>query len=329
LKSIENVYDMSPIALVAALVPSAALMWFFHSRDHHPEPARVLWATFFLGIASIVPISIVTGYLESAVDFIHADNIYLHGTLTAFLVAAVPEEFFKYVILLRYSIQHDQFDEPMDGIVYGVAASLGFATLENILYVADGGMNVAFSRAVTAVPAHAMIGAIMGYFAGQAIFRPEKAKRFNRLALGCAVMLHGLYDAPLMIIDNAIRSGVGLAGYTHGILIILFAAVLLTEIAWAMWLVMRLRSQQIDEPNAQLSKQWHRICFRIIFGVVLTAGAVMILGFWMILLLENGGVGINLQINRSLLLTAALSGLSGGMLLRSGLKAKKEFDASF
>jgi hypothetical protein len=62
---------------------------------------------------------------------------------------------------------------------------------------------------------------------------------------------------------------------------------------------------------------------------VLTAGAVMILGFWIDLLLENDGAGINLQINRSLLLTAALSGLSGGMLLRSGLKAKKEFDASF
>ena len=320
---------MSPMALGAALVPSAALMWFFHSRDVHPEPARVLWVTFFLGIAAIVPISIVAGYLESAVDFIDADNVYLHGTLTAFFVAAVPEEFFKYVTLLGYSMQHDQFDEPMDGIVYGVAASLGFATLENILYVADGGMNLALARAVTAVPGHAMMGAIMGYFAGQARFRPEKAKRFNRLALGCAVMLHGIYDAPLMIIHNARRSGIGLPGYTHGILIILFAAVLLTEIVWAMWLVMRLRSQQLNEPNAQLSKQWHRIWFCIISGVVLTAGAVMVLGFWIVLLLENDGAGINLQINPFLLLTAALSGLSGGMLLRSGLKAKKEFDASF
>lgn len=320
---------MSPMALGAALVPSAALMWFFHSRDVHPEPARVLWVTFFLGIAATVPISFVGGYLKSAIDFIHADNIYLHGTLTAFFVAAVPEEFSKFVVLLAYSMEHDQFDEPMDGVVYGVAASLGFATLENILYVADWGMDVALSRAVTAVPGHAMMGAIMGYFAGQAHFRPEKARRFNRLALGCAVMLHGLYDAPLMIIDNAIRSGIGLGGYAYGILIILFAAVLLTEIIWAMWLVMRLRSQQLNEPSAQLSKQWHRMWFRIISGVVLTAGAVMILGFWIVLLLENDGAGIDLQINPYLLLTAALSGLSGGMLLRSGLKAKKEFDASF
>ncbi|MGD9008197.1 MAG: PrsW family glutamic-type intramembrane protease [Desulfobacteraceae bacterium] len=320
---------MSPIALGAALVPSAVLMWFFHSRDLHPEPARVLWATFFLGIAAIVPISIVAGYLDSAVDFIHADNIYLQGTLTAFFVAAVPEEFFKYVILLRYSMRHDQFDEPMDGIVYGVAASLGFATLENILYVAGGGMNVAFSRAVTAVPAHAMMGAIMGYFAGQALFRPEKARRFNRLALGCAVMLHGLYDAPLIIISNAIKSGIELPGYTHGILIILFAAVLLTHFVWAMWLVIRLRSQQRNELKAQLSKQWQRIWFRIMFGIVLGAGAVMVLCFWIVLLLENDGTSINQQINPFVLLTAALSGVSGGILLRSGLKAKKEFDASF
>jgi RsiW-degrading membrane proteinase PrsW (M82 family) len=317
------------MALGAALVPSAALMWFFHSRDVHPEPARVLWVTFFLGIAATVPIAFVAGYLESAVDFIDANNVYLHGTLTAFFVAALPEEFFKLVTLLGYSMEHDQFDEPMDGIVYGVAVSLGFATLENILYVADGGMNVAFARAVTAVPGHAMMGAIMGYFAGQALFRPEKAKRFYRLALGCAVMFHGLYDAPLMIIDNARRSGIGLGEYAHGILVILFVAVLLTEIVWAMWLVMRLRSRQLNEPNARLGKQWHRIGFRIISGVVLTAGAVMILGFWIVLLLENDGAGINLQVNPFLLLTAALSGLSGGMLLRSGLKAKKEFDTSF
>ena len=61
-------------------------------------------------------------------------------------------------------ISTKEFDELMDGIVYGAVASLGFATLENIMYCIDGGLSVVAIRALTAVPAHASFGAIMGYY---------------------------------------------------------------------------------------------------------------------------------------------------------------------
>lgn len=73
-----------------------------------------------MGVAAVVPIWGVAGMLASAVQFINAENIYLDGTLTAFVAAAVPEEFFKYAVLMCYAMQHDEFNEPMDGIVYDV-----------------------------------------------------------------------------------------------------------------------------------------------------------------------------------------------------------------
>ena len=87
-------------------------------------------------------------------------------------VKPIPEETFKYLVLTRYSARHRAFDEPMDGIVYGAVASLGFAALENLLYVGSGDLGTAVARAATAVPGHAFTGAIMGYYVGQARFGP-------------------------------------------------------------------------------------------------------------------------------------------------------------
>jgi hypothetical protein len=123
----------------------------------------------------------------------------VRGTLEGFFGAAAPEEAFKLLVLLAYCDRHREFDEPMDGIVYGSIASLGFATLENVLYVGRGGMGTAILRALTAVPGHAFWGAILGYYVGQAKFFP--AHRWRLIATGylLAVLLHGTYDMPLMV----------------------------------------------------------------------------------------------------------------------------------
>jgi RsiW-degrading membrane proteinase PrsW (M82 family) len=68
----------------------------------------------------------------------------------------------------------------MDGVVYGAVASLGFATLENILYVTPNGFAVAAARAFTAVPGHALLGVIMGYYVGRAKFHSNEQQRANR-----------------------------------------------------------------------------------------------------------------------------------------------------
>ena len=152
------------ITALSAIVPSLLLIWYFHSRDVYPEPPRVIWATFGLGVLTVIPILMVA--LPVAKLLGEFENPYVHGLNEAFFTAAIPEELFKFLVVALYCARHKEFDEPMDGIVYGAVASLGFATFENVLYVAQGGAGVAILRALSAVPGHACMGAIMGYFAG-------------------------------------------------------------------------------------------------------------------------------------------------------------------
>ena len=93
---------------------------------------------------------------------------------------------------------HKAFDEPYDGITYSVMVSMGFATLENILYVAEGGMSTAIMRMFLAVPAHAAFAVIMGYYVGLAKFNPSKRNIYLIFGVIGASALHGAYDFALM-----------------------------------------------------------------------------------------------------------------------------------
>jgi len=117
-----------------------------------------------------------------------------------FAVVAFSEEFVKYIFLRYYIFPKKEFDEPMDGIVYSVMISMGFATLENILYVvvrADN-IEVAFQigllRMITAVPGHAIFAILMGYFVGLAKFSEDKGNLYLVIGLVSAILLHGTYD---------------------------------------------------------------------------------------------------------------------------------------
>lgn len=191
------------IALLAgsSVLPALVLLWIFYKRDMNREPRSILLKTFLRGMLAVIPVLIVaTGPLlliQGAVT-----NPLLAGALIAFACAALPEEFFKYRVLTRYSARQPAFDEPMDGVVYGAAASLGFAALENLEYVTVGGWEVAITRAITAVPIHGCLGAIMGYYVGQARFTPGWPLS-PRHGYWIAVLLHGLYDFPLLALENA------------------------------------------------------------------------------------------------------------------------------
>jgi len=189
------------VLAASAIIPSLLLLWYFQSHDLKPEPARVVWATFFLGVATIPGVLLLDWPFQSLLVS-HLEEPHLAGLGAAFFTAAFPEELFKLIVVRGYSARHREFDEPMDGIVYGVAASLGFATLENVLYVGQGGIGVAVMRAITAVPGHAFFGAIMGYFVGQSRFAATGRARAALLAYLVPVLLHGLYDFPLLTLQN-------------------------------------------------------------------------------------------------------------------------------
>lgn len=237
------------LTLALALVPSWLLVRYFHERDYYPEPARAIWATFALGALTVVPVVIVVLPLMYLLP--QPENYVARAFQFAFVYAAIPEELFKLVVLLGYSLRRRDFDEPMDGLVYGAVASQGFAALENVMYSVAGGAPIAIARAFTAVPAHACMGIVMGYFVGRARFEPNH--RISLIVIGylAATLVHGLYDAPLMVINGIVLDHgdipdelSGLAG-ACGILSI---AVLIVSLAVARALWGKARQQQIDHP---------------------------------------------------------------------------------
>lgn len=238
--------------MASAIVPSLLLIWYFHSRDEYPEPIGVLLKTFFLGVLTIPAVLIVAlpvaGLLKDVADPV------VSGFLQAFLTAAFPEEFFKYLVVWLYASRHKEFDEPMDGVVYGAVASLGFATLENILYVSTGGIGLAIMRALMAVPGHAFMGAIMGYYIGQAKFRPAEKTSLMLKGYFVPVLLHGLYDFPLLSAKGF--AGQQVPGYMLLLLLLSFAT-LIFEWIWSVKIIRRLRGEQAAwaaaHPSANIS----------------------------------------------------------------------------
>ena len=187
--------------IAMALLPSWLLFRYFVSNDKFPEPPETLRMVFKHGVyvafwvlICITPLSLL--FLD---DLAANSGVIVGGAVAAFCSAAIPEEFFKYQVLRRHVAPHKDFDEPMDGVVYGAVASLGFATIENVLYCIDGDLGTALMRAFTAVPAHAAFGAIMGYTFARRHFAGKSNGLFGP-ALWLSVILHGVYNWMLFII---------------------------------------------------------------------------------------------------------------------------------
>lgn len=236
---------MFQLVALVTLAPSLLLMWYFHSRDVYPEPPRVLWATFGLGVLAILPVLIVA--LPTISLFQGVTNVYAAGFLDAFFSAAIPEEFFKFLVLTLYCSRHKEFNEPMDGIVYGVAASLGFATLENVMYVSGGGLGLAILRGFTAVPGHAFTGAIMGYYVGQARFASTGRARWMIAGYFVPMILHGLYDLPLLTLQKFSMRGIQPSDFEQVVMlggVIMALTVLIVEWVWAVRVSKRMRREQ-------------------------------------------------------------------------------------
>lgn len=293
------------LTALAAVFPSLLLLWYFHSRDVYPEPPRVLWTTFGLGLLTILPTLAFSMPILMALESRADQNPYILGFAKAFVTAAMPEEFFKLAVLWLYCVKHEAFDEPMDGIVYGVSVSLGFATLENILFVASGGLSLAITRALTAVPGHACLGAIMGYYVGQARFRPTEERRLYLLAYLVPVMLHGLYNFPLLSLAHVEQTA---SATTVSFLIALAVFALGTETALALKLMGSLRKKQLKQKaeTQRLSRRklleetldqnhvddhvarhmTYGWIFTVIGGVATTFGGMLTLGLTLALLFD-------------------------------------------
>jgi len=182
--------------ILAAVLPAIVILFYVYKQDQFPEPKKIVFKTFIFGCATVLAIDLIFPVLDDFSEKNFTGNTY--HFFDNFIRAAFLEEFFKLIVLIFFCTRKTEFDEPMDGLVYGVAASLGFAAYENIGYVLhfykDPSLSVAITRAFSAVPMHAFCGIIMGFLITQSIFE----KKYNYLNLILALLvpvgLHGLYN---------------------------------------------------------------------------------------------------------------------------------------
>jgi RsiW-degrading membrane proteinase PrsW (M82 family) len=184
------------ISLLMAIAPSIFLVYYFYRQDiKKPEPKHLVTKIFFLGILFTIPAIILEIVSDEIFIWVLKDSI-LHDLIKAFVVAAFIEEVIKLYVVKWFAYNHVHFDEIMDGIVYTIMASLGFACLENIIYVIDGGLEIALVRAFTAIPMHAVASGTMGYYIGKAKFSGNKDEESALISKGLwyAVLIHGFYN---------------------------------------------------------------------------------------------------------------------------------------
>ena len=185
--------------LLLAIAPATVIILYIYFKDKfEKEPIHFLVKNFLLGATvSILITALLGGFASRLIPLTNATSIF-QQFLKAFVVVALVEEFSKYVIVRYYAQRNKEYNEPFDGIVYSVMVSMGFATLENVLYVFQYGVNTGITRAFTAVPAHATFAILMGYFMGKAKFSKNKII-LNLTGLFFATLFHGAYDFFLFI----------------------------------------------------------------------------------------------------------------------------------
>lgn len=179
--------------IALAVLPGLGLLLYFGRWDRRrPEPRGLLLFTFFLGFVAVLPAAVI----ESLVDPLGLPfPPLLQLAFRAFIVAGLVEEGTKLFVVRRFIMKRPAFDEIMDGIIYTITASMGFAFFENIFY-SVGGPETLLVRGITAVPLHAAASGIMGYYIGLSRFgRPGAWKK----GLGIGVLIHGFYDFFLFI----------------------------------------------------------------------------------------------------------------------------------
>lgn len=185
--------------LLLAVAPSMIIMGYIYFRDKFErEPFGLLLKNFLLGATvSIILTFALSKLLEGVLPPLDRFSI-IDMFIKAFVAVALVEEFSKYLIVRYVAQRNKEFDEPFDGIVYAVMVSMGFATLENVLYVYSYGFETGVLRAFTAVPAHATFAILMGYYMGKAKFSKNRFQ-LNMMGLLAATLFHGAYDFFLFI----------------------------------------------------------------------------------------------------------------------------------
>lgn len=188
--------------LILSISPTIAfILWCYLKDKYDKEPITVLLKFFILGAF----ISVIAIILEDFLIDINKYTGYSYLLYMSFVVAALSEEGLKALVLIPNLLREKNFNEKLDGIIYSIFLSLGFATVENVIYIlfeeSKTAFEVGIARAVISVPAHIMFAITMGYYISKYKFSNKNIKKREYIFMSVLipVLLHGIFDFIAMI----------------------------------------------------------------------------------------------------------------------------------
>ncbi|MBQ7310858.1 MAG: PrsW family intramembrane metalloprotease [Alistipes sp.] len=188
--------------LFIALLPVAILMFYIFKRDTEKEPIKEIWIAFGFGVLSVF-VSLCFSVPAGNIGLYSDDPATIIGAIwKAFMSAAIPEEIAKFIMLWLFMRRCKEYDQYMDGIVYAVCISLGFAALENILYIVKESewLSLGIGRALLSVPGHYCNGVLMGYYYSKVRLSHFSTFKDRAMIVVAPIITHGIYDALLFSI---------------------------------------------------------------------------------------------------------------------------------
>src|SRR3954467_5405666 len=271
---------LPPSIGVAAIAPALLVLWLVIAADERPGPPTRVWLAFILGAASISLLGIARAPF-AAILAVPGNPWMTQGLRSVFGVAA-PEEIVKVLVIIAVSvpIRRRTFADPMDTVVYGAAAGLGFAAYENLAYLvqhAEIWRSLAALRSVLTVPFHGALGVIAGAYlaiarSGTALGAHRHHRDWARISSRVLILLaplalHAAFDLPLLMLqqvpdlDPSIRQMLGTASILIG----------LSSIGFAIRLVRRVGHHHAPHSQAARARLSH---LRRMWALLLAGGGV-------------------------------------------------------
>jgi protease PrsW len=265
-----NLLESLPTVIgTAAVAPALLILWLVVAADERPGPPLKVWTAFVLGAASISLLGVLRAPFAALLAA--PENLFLAQILRSVFGVALPEETVKILVIVAVAARRRPFADPMDTVVYGAAAGLGFAAYENLAYLvqhAEMWQSLAALRSVLTVPFHGALGVIAGAYlaiarSGTALGAHRHHRDWARISSRILVLLgpvalHAGFDFPLLTlqqnpdIDPSIRLALGSASVLIGV----------SGIAFAVRLVRRVgrhhapRTEIARERLSQLRRMW-------------------------------------------------------------------------
>jgi RsiW-degrading membrane proteinase PrsW (M82 family) len=253
----------------AAIAPALFILWLVVAAGERPGPPVKIWTAFVLGAASISLLALVRAPFIRLIAI--PDNPWTSQATHAVFGVALPEEIVKILVIAAVAMRRRPYADPMDTVVYGAAAGLGFAAYENLAYLvqhAEMWRSLAILRSVLTIPFHGALGVIAGAYlaiarTGAALGAHRHHRDWARISswillVAGPVGLHAAFDFPLLMLQqpstmsSALRVWLGVASILIGF----------SSIAFAMRLVRRVarhhapRTDLDRERLSQLRRMW-------------------------------------------------------------------------